>query len=80
MMNPYMITTRNQYYRFLTSGFIHRDHMHLLFNMFSFYFFGGAIEQVFKALFGDIGVVFTSFSFTCLQLSSPTYPHTLSTK
>ncbi len=75
MMNPYMITSRNQYYRFLTSGFIHRDHMHLLLNMFSFYFFGGAIEQVFKILFGDWGGVY----FILLYLSAivvsdlPTY-------
>lgn len=75
MMNPYMITSRNQYYRFLTSGFIHRDHMHLLLNMFSFYFFGGAIEQVFRILFGDWGGVY----FILLYLSAivvsdlPTY-------
>jgi len=75
MMNPYMITSRNQYYRFLTSGFIHRDHMHLLLNMVSFYFFGGAIEQVFKILFGDWGAVY----FIVLYLSAivvsdlPTY-------
>jgi membrane associated rhomboid family serine protease len=75
MMNPYMITSRNQYYRFLSSGFIHRDHMHLLLNMFSFYFFGGAIEQVFKILFGDWGGVY----FILLYLSAivvsdlPTY-------
>lgn len=75
MMNPYLITSRNQYYRFLTSGFIHRDHMHLLLNMFSFYFFGGAIEQVFRILFGDWGGVY----FILLYLSAivvsdlPTY-------
>ena len=63
MMNPYMISSRNQYYRFLTSGFIHKDHMHLLLNMFSFYFFGGAIEHVFKILFGDIGGFYFIFLY-----------------
>ena len=63
MMNPYMISSRNQYYRFLTSGFIHKDHMHLLLNMFSFYFFGGAIEHVFKILFGDMGGFYFIFLY-----------------
>ncbi len=75
MMNPYMITSRNQYYRFLTSGFIHRDHMHLLFNMFSFYFFGGAIEQVFKVLFGEWGGVYFILLYLAAIVVSdlPTY-------
>jgi len=74
-MNPYMITSRNQYYRFLTSGFIHRDHMHLLFNMFSFYFFGGAIEQVFKVLFGEWGGVYFILLYLAAIVVSdlPTY-------
>ncbi|MBL7857744.1 MAG: rhomboid family intramembrane serine protease [Cyclobacteriaceae bacterium] len=55
MMNPYMISHRQQYYRFITSGFIHNDHMHLLVNMFSFYFFGSAMEEVFHAIFGKMG-------------------------
>lgn len=52
MMNPYMITQRGQYYRLVTSGFIHKDHMHLLFNMFSFYFFGTQLEYIFQYIFG----------------------------
>lgn len=37
---------RGQYYRLLTSGFIHADYSHLLFNMLTFYFFGQPIEGV----------------------------------
>ena len=44
MMNPYRIYHNNQYYRFITSGFIHGDWMHLFFNMFAFYSFGEALE------------------------------------
>jgi membrane associated rhomboid family serine protease len=55
MMNPYAISHKKQYYRFLTSGLIHQDHMHLLLNMFSFYFFGLAIERVFREVYGDLG-------------------------
>ena len=43
MLWPYKIKRQKQYYRFITSGFIHADFIHLLFNMFSFYFFGSAI-------------------------------------
>lgn len=58
MMNPYKIRTRSQYYRFLTSGFIHQDHMHLILNMFSFYFFGPIIENIFAIIFGGWGSIY----------------------
>lgn len=58
IMNPYYTQKRQQYYRFITSGFIHKDHMHLLWNMFSFYFFGTAIEREFQSLFGSAGPVY----------------------
>jgi len=55
MMNPYLITRQSQYYRLVTSGFIHRDHMHLIFNMFSLYFFGTQLEYIFQQIFGGLG-------------------------
>ncbi|WP_333820681.1 rhomboid family intramembrane serine protease [Ohtaekwangia sp.] len=55
IMNPYMINRKQQYYRFITSGFIHADHMHLFFNMFSLYFFGRTMEYIFNMLFGASG-------------------------
>jgi membrane associated rhomboid family serine protease len=55
IMNPYQIERQQQYYRFVTSGFIHKDHMHLLFNMLSFYFFGLSIEYIFNDHFGSAG-------------------------
>jgi membrane associated rhomboid family serine protease len=58
MMNPYRIHRHHEYYRLITSGFIHKDHMHLLMNMFSFYFFGLAVERVFGYVFGAAGDVY----------------------
>ena len=55
MMNPYMIAQKGQYERFLTSGFIHIDHMHLIFNMLSLYFLGTAVERDLVILFGSTG-------------------------
>jgi len=58
MMNPYNVKTKGQYYRFITSGFIHQDHMHLIMNMFSLYFFGLVIETIFGMIFGGWGAVY----------------------
>jgi membrane associated rhomboid family serine protease len=58
MMNPYKMKSRGQYYRFITSGFIHQNHMHLILNMFSLYFFGRIIEVTFGMVFGDWGPVY----------------------
>lgn len=44
-MNPYSTDQRREYWRFITSGFIHNDYMHLFFNMFTLYFFGGIVES-----------------------------------
>ncbi len=52
---PPYIHQKNQWYRFITSGFIHADITHLLFNMFSFYMFGVFVEQNFDQIFGDRG-------------------------
>ena len=54
---PPAITNRNQWYRFITSGLIHADIMHLLFNMYSFYLFGDLVEKTFVQIFGDSGKV-----------------------
>jgi len=51
IMNPYIINSRQEYYRFVTSGFIHGDHMHLIMNMLSLYFFGPTVEEIFHAHF-----------------------------
>ena len=55
---PVAITQENQYYRFITYGFIHADLMHLIFNMYAFYLFGGACENSFVAIFGKYGQTF----------------------
>lgn len=40
------IHKRNQYYRFLSHGFLHADYLHLAFNMFALYSFGQAVETM----------------------------------
>lgn len=60
---PPAITQNNQYYRFITCGFIHADIGHLFFNMYAFYLFGDGqtktgTENIFSAVFGDYGKLF----------------------
>ena len=38
------VLKKKQYYRIITSSFLHGSPMHLLFNMFSLYFLGPAVE------------------------------------
>jgi membrane associated rhomboid family serine protease len=44
---PEAILARRQYYRLLTSGFLHLNVPHLAMNMVSLYFFGPMIEMIF---------------------------------
>ncbi len=72
---PPAVSKHNQWYRFITCGFIHGDTGHLIFNMLSFYFFGAIVEPTFGQLFGDKGkvlfiVLYLSALFVCLL---PTY-------
>ena len=48
---------QGQVERFVTHGFIHADGMHLLFNMFTFYFFGSIIESFYRQYLGGAGFV-----------------------
>ena len=45
MFTPYLIQSKSQWDRFVLSGFIHKDNIHLLFNMFTFFFFGRVVEM-----------------------------------
>lgn len=58
ILNPYMVQHRKQWWRMLTSGFIHADFAHLAFNMIAFYGFGMAVESYYLAVFGDHGLFY----------------------
>lgn len=46
MLHPYSVSRRFKLYTLITSGFIHADWMHLLFNMMTFYFFAFQLEAM----------------------------------
>ena len=52
IFNPYQIQHRRQWYRFITSGFIHADWMHLIINMLVLFSFGKAVEYYYDDAFG----------------------------
>lgn len=54
IMYPYGMKAPKEYYRLLTSGFIHADWNHLIFNMFTLYFFGAIVEHVLQGITGAI--------------------------
>ena len=76
MFIPYRVKNRNQWDRFILSGFIHKDYIHLLFNMFTFYFFGGVVEMFLRYQFGQGlgGFLFVAFYLLGIIISDiPTY-------
>lgn len=57
---PPAVSGRKQWYRFFSSGLIHADIGHLMFNMFALYLFGdgpnhNGVEYRFVEIFGDKG-------------------------
>jgi membrane associated rhomboid family serine protease len=47
LFRPYYLRRRGQYHTMISSGFVHADLGHLLFNMFTFYFFAFPMERLF---------------------------------
>lgn len=61
---PYRMEREKQYYRYISSGFLHADFIHLFFNMFTLYFFGRAVESYFYnyALGGNVSYLILYFA------------------
>jgi len=45
MLHPYSVSRRHKVYTLITSGLIHADWMHLIFNMVTFFSFGFPLER-----------------------------------
>lgn len=74
LMWPYGVKKYNQYYRFITSGFIHADYVHLFFNMFTLFFFGKAVEIYFSFYGLGGNIAYLALYFLGLVASDlPTY-------
>jgi membrane associated rhomboid family serine protease len=53
IFNPYIIDKNKQWYRFISSGFIHADAIHLIINMYVLYSFGTMTEFYYSMAFGE---------------------------
>ena len=51
VFHPVSIREQHQWYRFLTSGFVHADMVHLAINMFVLWSFGNAVERYYFPMF-----------------------------
>ena len=71
MLSPYRIhQDKSRLYTIFTSGLIHKDWMHLLFNMMTFYYFGFSLELMFVQFSGPVGhVLFALLYIVSLVLS-----------
>jgi membrane associated rhomboid family serine protease len=58
IFNPYIIHNRREWYRFISSGLIHADWMHLLINMFVLYTFGQIVEENYQEVFAEKGTYY----------------------
>lgn len=72
-LQPYMVKRYKQYYRFVTSGFVHADFQHLLFNMLTLWFFGRFIEDVFTSLFHNKLVYVLYYILGIVVANIPSY-------
>lgn len=50
MLHPYSVNRGSKLYTIITSGLIHRDWMHLLMNMLSYFFFAFPLEHTFASI------------------------------
>lgn len=71
MLHPYALhRDKSKWYMVFTSGLIHKDWMHLIFNMMTFYYFGFGLENMFVQFSGVWGhVLFAGLYLVSLILS-----------
>lgn len=77
MLHPYSIQRGRKYFTILTSGFIHADMNHLLFNMLSYYFFAFTLEKIVGhwqfALIYILGLMLSDISSILKNKNNPGY-------
>ena len=77
LLRPYWLLPRKQYATVITSGFVHADLPHLLFNAFTFWAFGFSLERAigtasFVALY-CIGLIVSSLATWWVHRRKPDY-------
>lgn len=75
MMKPYAVNQHNEFYRFISSGFVHANWWHLGINMFVFWMFGRFVEQYYGLLFGELGNILFLVLYLLGIILSDTYTY-----
>ena len=71
VFSPYLIVKNNQYYRFITHGFIHANWTHLIINMLVFWSFGSVLIQYFNIFWESFAnILFLGFYLASIIISS----------
>jgi len=71
VFSPYTVARHNnEWHRFITSGFLHANWLHLLLNMYVLYMFGNLCESYFEAVFHPAGkVLFLAMYLLAIPIS-----------
>ena len=75
VFSPYDMKRRGQWYRAFTSGLIHADWMHLIFNMYVLYGFGATTELLYMGYFGAKGTLLYSLLYVLGIILSEAYSY-----
>jgi len=72
---PFVENRDKEYYRFLSSGFVHGSGMHLFINMYVLYTFGDVVERIFSQEFGMVGrIIYVFFYISAIVVADiPTF-------
>ncbi len=77
VLHPYSLIRYNRYYTLITSGFVHGSMVHLMFNMFTFFFFAMQLESLIGslrfALIYFASLVFADLTTVFKQKDNPDY-------
>lgn len=57
-LSPYSVVHHKRWWQVITHGFVHADYMHLGFNMYVLFSFGGTVESTFVYYFGNVGYLY----------------------
>lgn len=75
IFSPYLIKRSKDWFRFLSSGFLHSNWMHLFFNMYVLFLFGRITETYFMHLFAHFGATLYILLYAAAIILSEVYSY-----
>jgi len=75
IFSPYTIKRKKEWFRFLSSGFLHSNWLHLFFNMYVLFLFGRITEAYFMQLFENAGATLYILLYVIAIILSEVYSY-----